>query len=109
MASEVRHLLYGEAGYPEWGTKFSEIERDGMTVGLELGRLLMEQSVARQAENMPPEALEVPGDTVDPAGTQETDLETDAGKLTWDQPQGYLKKGRKAFFPPAESAGTGGR
>ncbi len=42
VAAEGRRLLYGEAGCPEWGTKFAEIEQEGMTVGLELARLLME-------------------------------------------------------------------
>ena len=33
MAAEMRELLYGAAGCPEWGTKFLEIETDGMSVG----------------------------------------------------------------------------
>ena len=40
VATELRHMLYGETGCPEWGTLFREIEQDGMTVGLELARLL---------------------------------------------------------------------
>lgn len=99
MAGELRQLMYGEKGCPEWGTLFREIEGDGMSVGLELARLLMEQSTAQQAKDMPPEAMQVPGDVVQPAGTDEASLQTAAGDVAWEQPCGRLKQGRKAFFP----------
>jgi hypothetical protein len=70
-----------------------------MSVGLELARLLMEQTTAKQAGQMPKEALQVPEDVVQPAGTDEATLETPAGDVTWDQPCAHLKKARKAFFP----------
>lgn len=108
VAAEGRSLLYGEAGCPEWGTKFAEIEKDGMSVGLELARLLMEQSVGEQAEQMPATAGEMTGDEVHLAGVETAALTTEAGEVTWEQPRGYLKHGRKAFFPPASSAGFGG-
>jgi hypothetical protein len=109
MAGELRGLLYGAAACPEWGTKFREIEAEGMWVGLELARLLMEQAVAGQAQQMPAAALAVPGDEVVSAGTAATPLETEAGRVEWHQPRGYLKQGRKAFFPSAPGAGSGGR
>ena len=31
MAAEVRQLVYGEAGCPEWGTLFAEIEDDAVS------------------------------------------------------------------------------
>lgn len=64
IAEEVRSLLYGETGCPEWGTRFSEIEADGMSVGLELARLVMEQSVEEQADRMPASKLTIEGDEV---------------------------------------------
>jgi len=109
VAAELRGLLYGEAGCPEWGTKFREIEADGMSVGLELARLVMEQSVGEQAKQTPETALQVAGDRVVPAGAQATPLQTEAGVVQWDQPRGYLKKGRKAFFPTAAGFGPEGR
>jgi hypothetical protein len=108
VAAELRELLYGAAGYPEWGTKFREIEAEGMSVGLELARLVMEQSVSEQAKVLPPGSLSVAEDSVLVTGTEEVPLETEAGIVHWDQPRGYLKKGRKAFFPPAARSGTGG-
>lgn len=109
VAAQMREKLYGPAGCPAWGTKFTEIEEDGMCVGLELARLVMEQSVAEQAGQMPAEALAVEGEVVQPAGTETGQLQTEAGAVEWQEPCGYLKQSRKAFFPSAEGVGTGGR
>ena len=103
MAAELRHMIYGEKGCPEWGTLFREIEADGMSVGLELARLLMEQSTSGQVEQMPEEAMQVPGDVVHPAGTDSTRLETPAGDITWEEPCGHLQQARKAFLARDES------
>ena len=107
MAAELRHMLYGEKGCPEWGTLFRDIEADGMSVGLELARLLMEQSTSEQVEQMPEEAMRVPGDVIQPAGTDSAQLETPAGEISWEEPCGQLKNSRKAFFPSSEGFGTG--
>ena len=109
IAAQVREKLYGEAGCPEWGTRFREIERTGMSVGREISRLVMEQVVAEQAGRVPDSALVVEGDVVQPAGQERTPLETEAGPIQWDQPRTMLKQGRKAFFPPVPSAGAEGR
>jgi len=109
MAAEMRQLLYGATGCPEWGTKFTEIEADGMSLGLELARLVMEQSVTDQAQQMPKTALAVPDDEVLPAGTTSQAVDTEAGVVEWPQPQGYQKRGRRAFFPASPGAGSDGR
>src|SRR5206468_13115506 len=58
VARDVRAAVYGPDGFPVWGTKFAEIEQQGMQIGLEVARLFMEQSVASQARaGMPEEAL----------------------------------------------------
>ena len=109
VAAELRHMIYGEQGYPEWGTKFVEIEDDGMAVGLELARVLMEQSVGEQAAHMPDGDLNCGDETARPAGTDRANLETRAGDVEWGEPAAYLNKARRAFFPPAEGAGDRGR
>jgi len=81
MAAEMRGLLYGDAGCPEWGTKFTEIEMDGMSVGLELARLLMEQSVGEQAHKMPKSAMALEEDEVISVGTDPQRLATEAGQI----------------------------
>ena len=105
MAAELRGLVYGEQGCPEWGTKFAQIEADGMSVGLELARLMMEQAAQQQADEMPNEALQFEGDTVERAGTDKRPLATEAGVVEWNEPLGYLKKGRRSFSPSVESVG----
>ncbi len=107
MAAELRHMLYGEKGCPEWGTLFRDIEASGMSVGLELARLLMEQSASEQVGQMPAEAMQVPDDVVEPAGTDSTLLETPAGDIAWEEPCGRLKQARKAFFPSQAGFGAG--
>ncbi len=109
IAAQVRQKLYGEAGCPEWGTRFREIERTGMSVGREISRLVMEQVVEEQARQVPDSALVVEGDVVQPAGHELTPIITEAGPIQWNQPRTMLKHGRKAYFPPPESAGTEGR
>ena len=98
MAAQVREALYGTGGCPEWGMQFREIEQQGMSVGLELARLVMEQSVSTQSERVPDSALVVEGDEVRSAGREMTPLETEAGLIQWDQPRTMFKHGRKAFF-----------
>ena len=105
MAAELRHIIYGEQGCPEWGTKFVQIEKDGMAVGLELARLLMEQSLSEQADQMPEEDLDCGNETARPPGTDRADLETCAGTVEWDEPAAYLNRARRAFFPSAKGAG----
>lgn len=109
MAADLRQMIYGEQGFPEWGTKFAQIEDEGMAVGLELARLLMEQSVGEQATHMPEEDLDCPEETAQPAGTGRADLKTQAGDVKWDEPAAYLNKARRAFFPSAEGSGDRGR
>lgn len=109
MAAQVREALYGPDGCPEWGAKFREIEQQGMSVGLELARLVMEQSVQAQSERVPDSALVIEGDEVQLAGRETTPLETEAGPIQWSQPRTMLKSGRKAFFPPVQGVGAEGR
>lgn len=108
MSAAMRRLLYGETECPAWGTRFREIEGDAMSVGLELARLVIEDSVAEQAQRMPASAMAPEDDEARPAGTKTTPIETEAGRVTWEQPRAELKKGRKAFFPPAASVGAEG-
>ena len=70
MAAQVREKVYGAAGCPEWGTRFREIERTGMSVGREISRLVMEQVREEQARQVPDSALMMEGDVVQPAGQE---------------------------------------
>jgi hypothetical protein len=105
VAVELRQLMYGGEGVPEWGTSFAALEADGMAIGLELARLAIEQSAASQAEQVPAEALEVEGKPTQPAGTRRRTVLTEAGDIAWDEPRVYLKTARRAFFPSSQGVG----
>lgn len=106
MAREMREMIYGEQAYPEWGTKFTEIESEGMNIGLELARLFMEQSVGEQAGHVPDEALESGGEIAKKGTkTKGSELETHAGEVAWEQPQTRLEQSRRDFFPSGEEFG----
>lgn len=109
LAREMRSAVYGEAGFPEWGTKFTEIESQGMSIGLEIARLFMEQAVDQQAHGTaPPECLESGGEAAQVLGVeQEAQIETPAGEIQWDQPKARLSKARRDFFPSSQSTGRG--
>ena len=109
IAAEARHLIYGEAGCPEWGTRFAEIEDDAKEVGHEFIRLLMQQTTEEQAEALPAGGLTTDqGEVARSIGTAERTIETESGGVSWNEPQAYLPKSRKAFFPSVEGFGTGG-
>lgn len=102
---EIRRLVYSGEGVPEWGTKFAEIETDGMAVGQEFSRLFMEQSVDEQADLLPAEALDTGGEVALRTGESPIKLDTGAGQVEWGQPASYLKKSRRSFFPSGEGVG----
>ena len=100
VAAELRREIYGEAGFPKWGTKFVEIEATVLDVGRELSRQMAEQTLAEQAQHPPPQAFQSDaGEAALAAGTQPRQVETAAGPVTWPEPQAYLPKARKAFSP----------
>ncbi len=106
LARQMRQLLYGGDGVPEWGTKFSRIEADALEVGRELSRLIMEQSVGEQAERLPSPALAEAGsgELAAVIGTQSAVIETTAGEVQWKQPKTRLSQARRDFFPSGQSA-----
>lgn len=108
VASEARRLVYGEAGCPEWGTRFAEIEDDAKEVGHEFMRLLMEQAADAQTQHLPDGALtSAEGEAATLIGTEDRTIETESGGVHWKEPKAYLAKSRKAFFPSEPSPGAG--
>ena len=84
----------------------TEIESEGMNIGLELARLFMEQSVGEQAGHVPEEALECEGEVAKAGNhTKSATLETAAGEVEWEQPRTRLANSRRDFFPSGEGIG----
>ena len=94
LARQMRRLIYGGEGVPEWGTKFSQIESEALEVGRELSRLIMEQSVGEQAERLPQQALQGGEESAVVTGAEATVVETTAGEVQWKQPKARLSKAR---------------
>lgn len=105
MARQMRQLVYGGDGVPVWGTKFSQIESEAMSVAHEFGRLMMEQAVEGQAKQLPDQSLKTPAETAAVIGTAAAVLETPAGEIVWQQPKARLSKARRDFFPSGSSLG----
>lgn len=109
LADEIRALVYGEQGSPDWGTTFAEIESDAKEVGHEFIRLLMERTSDKQSRIMPGTALLAPtGELAQLIGMQERTLVTESGPVQWREPKAYLPKSRKDFFPSESGVGSGG-
>ena len=108
LAAEARKLVYGEEGCPQWGTSFAEIEADAKEVGHEFIRLVMEQTGSQQAGKLPNEVLITEsGEKAQHIGSRLREIETESGPVRWSEPEAYLPKSRKAFFPSDEGAGAG--
>ena len=105
--AELREMMYGAVGCPVWGTRFSEIESIGMSVGEELSRRFMALAAETQGGEMPAEALACEGEQALPLGTETRPLVTEAGPIAYETPKAYLPKSRRAFFPSGEGAGDG--
>ena len=107
--TEVREILYGEAGCPVWGTSFAEIERVAMSVGEELSRQFMALAAEAQTREMPADALASGGEQALRVGTETRSLVTEAGRIEYQTPTAYLPKSRRAFFPSGDGARDGVR
>lgn len=94
MARQMRQLIYGGDGVPEWGTKFASIESDALEVGRELSRLIMQQSAHEQAGRVPKQVLQEGDEEAAPIGTQVSVVQTSAGDVQWPQPKTRLSKAR---------------
>ena len=107
MARSMCRELYGDEGAPQWGTKFSKIEADGITIGNELARLIIQMSVQVQAQAVPPPCLQQADEIADVIGSGlETNIQTPVGEVQWKQPKTRLSNARRDFFPSSEGIGS---
>ncbi len=71
--------MYGPEWFPEWVTKFVEIEADAREVVHEFMRLLMAQVNTQQAQRMPNKAFQTDaGEAAISIGSVDRTLETEA-------------------------------
>ena len=104
IAQELRREVYGASGTPTWGTKFTEIEDLGVEIGDVLAREVISQSLEDQAGSagVPATVTSQNGEM----GEREVRIfQTRRGEVSWQEPKGYDKPSRKAFFPSVTSTG----
>lgn len=104
IARELRQAAYGPSGTPVWGTKFTEIEDLGVEIGDLLAREVISQSLEDQAGS-------TEGSTMSTGFQRKAEdvevriVQTRRGEVSWQEPKGYDKPSRKAFFPSVASVG----
>ena len=95
MARSMCRELYGDEGAPQSDTNFSEIEADGITIGNELARLMIQRAVQVQAQAVPPPFLQLADETAAVIGSgRETNIQTPVGEVHWKQPMTRLSNAR---------------
>jgi hypothetical protein len=104
IAEELRQEVYGPSRAPTWGTRFTEIEDLGVEIGDLLAREVIGQSLGEQAisPEAPPAVVDQNGN---PGEIEVRIVQTRRGEVSWQEPKGYDKPSRKAFFPSVASSG----
>jgi hypothetical protein len=112
FAEQLRRKVYTQ-GHPDWGTLFSEIEELGVQIGDAVCREFLRQAVSEQAradgegcgqEHRCPTC----DGPLEPREAEPKPLLTRRGEISWQEPQAYCRKCRKAFFPSVEEFGHSG-
>ena len=104
VAEELRREVYGPSGTPTWGTRFTEIEDLGVEIGDLLAREVIGQSLGEQASSAKVSAT-VASQDGETGETEVRIVQTRRGEVSWQEPKGYDKPSRKAFFPSVASLG----
>ena len=108
VATELRRELWGPKGYPEWGTKFTEIEEETAEVGDALACAMLSAGLEEQAEAAGHAAGKCSG-CGEPIPLEEIAgrlLQVKRGEAAWQESYGRCKRCRKAFFPSLPGLGN---
>lgn len=103
VAKNLIDKLYGPDG-PPWGTKLTEIEQLLLDLRQVLTEKMLAEALARQAATQaqrPPAYRCCPG-CQEPLTCAESEprlVHTDVGEAQWQEPEGYCRRCRRAFFP----------
>ena len=110
IAAAAKNLaihLYGSKG-PPWGTSFTDIERLTALICHSLGSELLRQALQRQADQSPPDELQVcptcSGLLTDQP-PEPRSVHTTTGLADWQEPARHCPRCRRAFFPSVQKPG----
>lgn len=110
VVGEWRRELYGEQGYPEWGTKFTEMENVACEIGDAVTCALLQQALQGQADEPVTEdggrcqVCQQPT-RPHPDGPEPQVVTSKRGDVAWQAPHRLCDRCRQAFFPSASSVG----
>jgi hypothetical protein len=94
--------LYGPEGLP-WGTKLEELVDTVDAVRTLLSEKMLARALERQAQNQRPEPFRncsgCGGPVTDQPDAEPRQVQTRVGEAEWDEPHGYCRTCRQAFFP----------
>jgi len=101
VAAQLRRDLWPEKGWPERGTKFTQIEDECCELGDALARELMGQGLDEQAESIAdgPAECGVCGRDAAEDDLEPKTITSRRGDVLWRERKYYCRHCRKAFFP----------
>jgi hypothetical protein len=102
---KASRLLYGPEGVPADGTRFDEIEEDGVHVGDQVARALMEQAAQADARRTKATTCSC-GRPLGQRPLEPRLLTTRRGDVGWNEPVGYCPACRRDFFPSEPETGS---
>ena len=106
-AKNLANHLWGSQG-PAWGTSFASLEELTVQITDSLASQLLQQALQRQAEQPPPEHLQVCPACSGPLDEQPPEprsVHTTVGTADWREPARYCPRCRRAFFPSEQGPG----
>ena len=111
VAKKIADDLWGPKG-PPWGTKLSEMETIALEARAILSQTLLQLGVARQAAALQEQRAE-PAQAcpscqrpfAEPVQPSPRTVDTEGGKLHWQEPEEYCTRCRRAFFPSEPKPG----
>jgi hypothetical protein len=109
VAKSLVDRIYGPDGLP-WGTKLEELVDTVDAVRQVLSKKMLALALERQAqsEQRPEPFVQCSGcggAVEDKPDGEPRDVQTRVGEAVWDEPHGYCRKCRQAFFPSEQESG----
>jgi hypothetical protein len=107
VAKNLVDKLYGPDG-PAWGTKLTEIEDVLLEIREVLTEKMLDLTLGQQAASERPEPYRTCPGCHQPLACEEDNpriLRTRAGEAQWQEPEGYCRRCRRAFFPSVPQPG----
>jgi hypothetical protein len=107
VAKNLVDKLYGPNG-PAWGTKLTEIEDVLLEIREVLTEKMLDLTLGQQAASERPEPYRTCPGCHQPLPCEEDNpriLQTRAGEAQWQEPEGYCRRCRRAFFPSVPQSG----